>query len=377
MKYCTRCILPETYEAIQFDENGVCNVCRSSNTKHYDIDWAARRKMLEDLAERYRGRGQYDCIVPFSGGKDSTFQLWFVVRELKLKPLVVRFNHWGYRPRVHENNLRTFRLLGVDVLEFTPKWDVVRQLMLCSLRERGDFCWHCHTGVFAHTMQVAVRYQIPLVIWGESSSEYAGYYTARDMEELDEKFFNSMVNLGLTADDMYHLLDGRVDRRDLMPFEFPSQEQMQTLGARAIFLGNYIPWDTRRQVEIIKQELGWQGQPVEGIPKSYDYEKIECRWQGIRDYCKYLKRGVGRTNHLACIDIRSGHLERQNGFDMAQKYDGCRPASLDNFLEILGIDEKEFQEILSRHAAPMLDHKDGVARRGAPLEDMPRWDKLV
>lgn len=84
--------------------------------------------------------------------------------QLKLKPLVVRFNHWGYRPLVEENNTRTFKKLGVDVLEFTANWKVVRKLMLASLKESGDFCWHCHMGVFAHTMQIAVKFNIPLVV---------------------------------------------------------------------------------------------------------------------------------------------------------------------------------------------------------------------
>lgn len=93
---------------------------------------------VRNIVARYKGKGQYDCIIPFSGGKDSTFQLWYVVKKLGLKPLVVRFNHWGYRPLVLENNTRTFKKLGVDVLEFTANWQVVKKLMLVALKETGD-----------------------------------------------------------------------------------------------------------------------------------------------------------------------------------------------------------------------------------------------
>lgn len=130
MKYCTRCILPQSAESVTFDERGVCNVCRQAEIKHEEIDWAERRTILDEIVSRYKGLGQYDCIVPFSGGKDSTFQLWYVVKELGLKPLVVRFNHWGYRPLVQENNTRTFKKLGVDVLEFTANWQVVKKLKM-------------------------------------------------------------------------------------------------------------------------------------------------------------------------------------------------------------------------------------------------------
>src|SRR5438128_6315307 len=156
MRYCTRCIYPETQDTLMFDEDGVCSVCRQIEYRDEKIDWVARRKELDALLERYRDQGQYDCIVPFSGGKDSTFQAWYVVKVLGLKPLIVRFDHWFHRPLVHENNTRTFKLLGVDVLNFTPNWHVVRELMLEGLIRRGDFCWHCHTGVYAYPMQVAL-----------------------------------------------------------------------------------------------------------------------------------------------------------------------------------------------------------------------------
>ena len=92
MKYCTKCCLPESHESISFDDEGVCSVCRQAEVKHNDIDWEARKLMLEEIVNRYRNKGRYDCIIPFSGGKDSTYQLWYVVTQLHLKPLVVRFN---------------------------------------------------------------------------------------------------------------------------------------------------------------------------------------------------------------------------------------------------------------------------------------------
>jgi len=377
MRYCTKCVLPDTHETIQFDEQGVCNICRQAEVKHKKIDWDERKKILDGIIAKYRDKGQYDCIVPFSGGKDSTFQLWYVVTQLKLKPLVVRFNHWGYRPLVEENNNRTFKKLGVDVLEFTANWKVVKQLMLEALKRTGDFCWFCHTGVFAHTMQIAVKYGIPLVIWGESSSEYRAYHSAEEVEELNNKLFNEMINLSITADDMYGYLGGRVSMRDLMPFVFPPDEELKRMNAKSIWLGNYVLWNTKENVEVIKRELGWKGQKVEGIPEEYDYEKIECMFQGVRDYCKYIKRGHGRTNHLACIDIRNGDMDREKGMALAREYDGKRPASLDHFLKILGITEDEFVDILVENEVKNWGFDRNSVEKGEPLPDMEMWDKTV
>jgi len=375
MRYCTRCILPETHDTIMFDEEGVCSVCRQIDYRDEKIDWDERKKMLIDLTNEYKGKGEYDCIIPFSGGKDSTFQLWYIVKELKLKPLVVSINHWGYRPLVEENNTRTFKILGVDVIKFTPNWHVVRELMLESLKRRGDFCWHCHTGIFAYPMQIALKFNTPLLIWGESGAEYASWYSYDEFEETDEKKFNRVVNLGITADDMYEFLEGRVDRRDLNPFTYPPRKELMRIKCRSISLGNFIRWDTKKQVEIIKRELGWKGQFVEGIPPEYDYEKIECQWQGIRDYCRYVKRGVARTNHLACIDIRNKRLSREEGWALTEKYDGKRPASLDGLLKFLQISEDEFIDILTTHqVAPWVFDKTKV-QRGEPLTDMDKWDR--
>lgn len=377
MRYCTKCVLPDTHETIEFDEQGVCNICRQAEVKHKKIDWDARKKMLDDIVDAYKDKGEYDCIVPFSGGKDSTFQLWYVVRELGLKPLVVRFNHWGYRPLIEENNNRTFKKLGVDAVEFKPNWQIAKKLMLESLKRTGDFCWFCHAGVFAHTMQIAVKYNIPLVIWGESSSEYRAYHSPEELEELNGKLFKEMISLSITAEDMYEYLGGEVSKRDLMPYEFPSDEKLKKLGAKSIWLGNYICWNTKENVEIIKRELGWQGQQVEGIPPQYDYEKIECKFQGVRDWCKYIKRGHGRTNHLACIDIRNGDMDRQTGFEMAQQYDGKRPASLDYFLNIIGISEDEFTDILISNEVSDWGFDRSNIKIGEPLPDMEEWDKTV
>ena len=377
MRYCTRCILQDTHETIQFDEEGVCNVCRQAERKHTVINWEERHKMLDELVEQYRNKGIYDCIVPYSGGKDSVYQLWYIVTQLKLKPLVVRFDHWGFRPLVLENNTKIFKKLGVDVLQFTPNWKVVRKLMLESLKRTGDFCWHCHTGVFAHTMQVAIRYNTPLIFWGESPAEYRAYVKPEELAEMNQQAFDNMVSLGITAEDMYEAFGGEIPMRDLYQYVFPSREELDRLGAKSVYLGTYIKWHTKHNVETIKRELGWKGQDVEGIPAEYDYEKIECRFQGVRDYCKYVKRGHGRTNHLACIDIRNGELDREKGFEMALKYDGKRPASLDFFLKVLGITEDEFIDILQKNEVSHWGFDRTKVEKGKPLHDAELWDNTV
>lgn len=357
MKTCTRCGLPETYETIEFDANGVCNICRQQEFKQGRIDWGARKNMLDDLVAEYKGKYDYDCLVPFSGGKDSTFTLYYLVKEYKLKPLVVQFDHGFMRPNLLANNERTFKRLGVDVIRFTPKWNLVKRLMREALIRKGDFCWHCHTGIFAYPMHLAIKFNVPLVFWGEPSSEYTAYYDYNDdaIEEVDETRFNRFVNLGITAEDMKGMIekDFDLDPRDLIPYTYPPLRDLKRLRYRSVCLGSYIPWDVKKQSKLIMEELGWQGDEVEGMPSGlYSYEKIECAMQGVRDYLKFLKRGYSRVTQMTALDIRNGRMEKAEAERLIAEWEGKKPPSLELFLEYLDMSQSEFNDIVGKLVVP-------------------------
>lgn len=378
LKKCTACLLPETYETIEFDTVGVCNVCRGKEHRDTAIDWADRKRQLDALIEEHRGKADYDCIVPFSGGKDSTYTLWYLMNEYKIKPLVVRFDHGFMREGLLANNQRTFKKLGVDVLNFAPNWRVVKRLMLEALRRKGDFCWHCHTGIFSYPMHVAVRYQVPLVFWGEPSSEYTQYYDYREgeIEEVDETRFNRFVNLGITAEDMYGMIkdDFDLDPRDLAPYTYPKMRDLKKLKYRSVCLGSYIPWDVKNNVEIIRRHLGWEGDQVEGMPwDEYPYEKIECFMQGMRDYIKFAKRGYSRVSQMVALDLRNGRITKEDGQKLVAEYEGKKPHSLDIFLDYLGLDESEFNAIVSKTVVPPFEPNFGLNEWSAKPHDFEKW----
>jgi len=374
LKRCTKCIMPETWESINYDNEGVCNICRNAQIKKEKIDWQKKKEEFIELLNQYKGKGQYDCIIPFSGGKDSTYTVYTMVKEFGMKPLVVSFDHGFYRPRTLENRKKTLNKLGVDFLSFTPSWKVVKEVMLESLRRKGDFCWHCHTGIFAYPMQIAVKYNIPLLIWGEPSSEYGGYYSYDENEEVDEKRFNRFVNLGINAEDMVGMVEG-VETGDLEPFKYPSLKDLRSIKCRSVCLGSFIPWDVKKHVEVIKKELDWQEDEVEGVPPGYGYEKIECMFTGIRDYIKYIKRGLGRTAHLTSLDIRNGRMSRDEAMKLIEKYDGKRPASLDVFLEYLDMSEEEFMKIAMSHCVAPYKHDQKKTQKGEELWDQKLWHR--
>ena len=374
---CTQCLLPQTHETISYDNRGVCSVCFNSSEKDL-VNWSSRKKELFRITEEVKTQGKnYDCVVPFSGGKDSTFSLYYVVKTLKLRPLVASFDHGFYRSGLLENRDQVLKQLGVDFISFTPNWKLVKDLMLTSLKDRGDFCWHCHTGVSAFPVRTAIEKQIPLVIWGESTTEYTNYYKTNQFHDIDEELYNRIANLGISAKDMAIRLDGKYQNRELLPFEFPSQDEIKSARIRSFPLGSYIKWDTKSQVRIIKDELGWKGDSVEGVPDIYDYEKIECMMQGVRDYLKYRKRGYARATHLTSIDLRNGTLTRADALDLVSRFENTKPYSLPLFLQLLEISEAELEEIISEQ---VIDPWDGAVplRIGEKPHDYENWvNKLL
>jgi N-acetyl sugar amidotransferase len=373
LERCIKCTLPITWETLYFDDEGICNICKNWTVKQKVTDWKQREKQfLKIIKEVKERKAAYDCIVPFSGGKDTTFTLWAVVRKYGLKPLVVSFDHWFYRPRTLENRTRTFRKLGVDVITFTPNWHIVKKLMLESLIRKGDFCWHCHAGIAVYPMQIAVKFKIPLVIYGEGGGEYEGYFKFGDLEQADEWKYNRRAILGIRAEDMAGFIG--VTLRDLEPYLYPAKEVLEKVGVKSFPLGKFIPWDVKKQVEINKKELGWQEDEMESAFPGPTYEKIECMFEGVRDYIKYLKRGFSRMTHLTTLDIRHGRMRREEAMKFIKKYEGKKPRSLEVFLEYLDLTEQEFNEIVSRHLIPPARQIDPESLpEGVKLWDQDMW----
>jgi len=229
--------------------------------------------------------------------------------------------------------------------------------MLQSLLEKGDFCWHCHTGIFSYPMWVALEKKIPLVLWGEPSSEYSSYYSYEEIEEVNEDRFNQIVNLGVTAEDMQIRLGGNHDKRDFKPYTYPPRKSLKEAGIASLPLGSFIAWNPQEQSRLIMEELGWKGDEVEGVPPGFVYEKIECYMQGVRDYIKYRKRGYSRVSHLMALELRKGAIDEQSAKNVISEYEGKRPASLDLFLDMLGLNESEFEDIVKRHRVDPWDDK--------------------
>ncbi|MFC1822876.1 N-acetyl sugar amidotransferase, partial [Thermodesulfobacteriota bacterium] len=218
LRYCLRCCMPETNEGMQFDEIGICLACRSSEQKMH-INWVNRQKKLNEIIEYYRAKSgdNYDCIVPISGGKDSAFQLHVLTQVYKVKPLAVTFNHNWYSKTGKYNLENLLEKMDVDHIMFTPHRSLVNRLARKSIHKIGDSCWHCHMGVEAFPLQVAVKWNIPLLIYGESPAEHSGRSTYLENPEFSHDFF-VQHSAKVTPNDM---IGDDISMKDMCPFEPP------------------------------------------------------------------------------------------------------------------------------------------------------------
>jgi N-acetyl sugar amidotransferase len=342
LQYCVRCCMPETQEGITFDEFGVCPACRASEEKIH-IDWTARQRKLREILERRRAEAgdNYDCIVPISGGKDSTFQLHVLVKVYGMKPLAVTFSHNWYTKTGLYNLYNSLEMFGVDHIMFTPNRGVVNKLAKKSLGMIGDSCWHCHAGVGAFPLQIAVRFKIPLLIWGESLSESDGRATYLEgVTQYDRDYFTK-VSARFEADAM---TDANITAKEVNPFQLPSAEDIERAGVVGLHLGDYVFWDDERQTEFVKRVYGWKEDYVEGTYKRY--KSVECAMAGVHDYAKFVKRGFGRGTDHASQDVRAGLITRDEGMELAKKADLARPRALDYYLDITGQTDREFVQTL-------------------------------
>ena len=345
MKYCNQCVMPSTRPDLSLDEEGVCDACRSYEQRA-EIDWEARGKELPKILEKYRNRsgGNWDCIVPVSGGKDSTYQVIRIL-ELGLNPLCVTSITCDLSD-IGRKNIQNIKQIGVDYIEVSPNPKIRAKLNRIGLTRVGDISWAEHLGIFTIPVRAAVQFNVPLLIWGENSqNEYGGPAVAAKNNVLNCQWLEQFGGLlGMQASDLIGT-EG-IEARHLIHYTYPSDEELARVGVTGLFLGYYLPWDGLTNT-LISQAYGFTTyhKTVEG--SMVNYENLDNHQTGIHDYFKFLKFGFGRATDLACSHIRRGRLKRSDALDIVRRLDGTFPweylgKSLEDILDPLDITVDEF-----------------------------------
>jgi N-acetyl sugar amidotransferase len=356
VQYCTRCVYPAIAATpLTFDEHGICSGCRVSDQKQH-INWDERWQMFKELVDEYRATDNYDIVIPVSGGKDSYYQT-HVAKTLGLKPLLVTYHGNNYLPEGEYNLHRMREVFDCDHIIVRPSVDVLVKMNRIGFKLQGDNNWHAHCGIFTVPIQVAVRYKVPLMLWGEHGfMDLGGMYSYNDFVEFTAKH---RLEHSLRGYDWYDFTDEGLERlhrpelkegltaKDLLWAQYPSDEKIDEVGVRGIYLSNFVNWDANEHVKLVVEKYNWRPaqQPFERTYRMFS-NLDDMHENGVHDYLKFIKLGYGRGTDHACKDIRAGIMTREQGIEMVRKYDHVKPRrDLERWLEYVDMTEEEFDHI--------------------------------
>lgn len=357
IRWCTRCLYPSISAApMEFDERGVCMGCRMAEVKTGigPSEWRRRKELLRDILEKYRCRDgrRHDCVIAVSGGKDSWFQTHVIKHEFGLNPLLVTYdgNNWtspGWR-----NMTRMREVFGCDHIVVRPAVEVLKKLNRLAFIVMGDMNWHAHVGITTVPVRVAAQHHIPLVIWGEHGYlDLCGQFSMDDFPEMSyrdrlEHFargyeWNYFVGMeGLTAQDM-------------IPWMYPTDQELFDLDLRGLYLGNYVYWEANEHGKMVVEKYGFE---TSDIAFERTYRRMsnldDMHENGVHDYLKYVKFGYGRCTDHACKDIRAGLITREQGIELVRRMDPVKSSDLKRWLEYVDMTEAEFDAIADTFRDP-------------------------
>lgn len=355
MEFCSRCLYPKNHPLyLYIDEEGVCSGCRVHEEKD-TLDWKPRADKLGRIFEAYKNRSgnNYDCIIPVSGARDSYFIVHTVKNIYGMNPLLVTYNK-QYNTAEGIRNLANLRIqFDCDIMTLTVNPDTVKKITRATMRKMGSIYWHCLAGQTVYPVQVAVKFKIPLIIWGAHQGiDQVGMFSHLDEVEMTRKYRKEHDLMGYEAEDLVDDFDG-IGEEDIVQFRYPDDKELERVGVRGIYLNNYIRWDTKAQHEKMISEFGYKTQKQ---TRTFDsYNDVDCfNYSDVHDYIKFIKHGYGKVTDHASREIRLRRMTRKQGMEMVKQYTTQFPQNLSLFLDWLGITENSFHYIIDQHRNPVL-----------------------
>ncbi len=354
MRYCKRCLQPDTRPGILFDDNQVCYACKYEESKA-SIDWAAREAELKGFAEEAKAEAKkrgnvYDCVIGVSGGKDSTFQAVYAKEKLGLNPLLINCMP-DEITEIGRKNIENLNNLGFDIISVRPNPIVAKKLARKSFFERGNIIAASEYCLWASAYIMAVKFNIPLIIQGENAALTLG--TAKNQETTGNAFaVMQLETLRGASVDSFIDPANNITEKDVFLYRIPTVEEMEAKGIRAVFLQYYAKeWSQVNNADFaVARGLTGRSEELHDLGRYRRYSALDCDLQIPNQMIKYLKFGFGFTTDEVCYDIREGRLSREDAKWYVNEYDGkCGEQYIDMACKYLDITKEEFWEVVDRY----------------------------
>lgn len=347
IKYCTKCVNSNQRPRITFDDNGVCSACNFADFKDHKIDWKKREEELWALCDKYRRNdGTYDCIVPSSGGKDSAFVAHQLKHKFNMNPLTVTWAPHLYTDigfQNHQNHIHVGDLANILV---TPPGNTHRKLTKLSFENLGDPFLPFIFGQNNMPLQMAEKFNIPLIFYGENSEvEYGGNMADAFVPTRDWEHKNTSILMSGMPPETF--LKYGIREQDLYPYLPPSVDSLKKLGLEIHYFGYYHKWIPQENYYYCVEHTGFKANPVRSEGTYSKYASLDDKIDGFHYYLMFIKFGFGRATSDAAHEVRDGHITREEAKALVGRFDGEFPSKyFETFLEYCDITEDQFWEVV-------------------------------
>ena len=350
------------HRALHFDEEGICDACKFAELKE-QIDWAKREEELLELLDKHRRNdGYYDCIVPGSGGKDSAFQAHILKYKYGMHPLTVTWPPILYTDYGYNNFKNWIDVGGFDNISFNRNGRVMKILTKLSIENIFHPFQTFILGQKNLAPKLALKYNIPLIFYGENEAEY-GNPIADNAFSLRDKSYFAMNNLdeiylgGVSVKELTEKYDLHLN--DLMSFLPPNYEELEKSDLEVHYLGYYLKWTPQEAYYYAVEHTNFQARPFRTQGTYSKYNSIDDKIDDLHYYTTFVKFGIGRATYDASQEIRNKHLTREEGVALVKRFDGEFPDRYFNeVMDYIGMDPEHFLELCDKFRSPHLWKKE-------------------
>ena len=353
ISFCKTCLMPDSRPRIVFDNKGICNACLYSKKKK-EIEWNSRKNEFLELINKIKNdskkyNSHYDCVVPWSGGKDSTSIALKLKFEYGLNPLLVTFSPLLVNECGSFNREELLKM-GFDSIFLRPNQKVSKKLAKRFFIERGNPKVAWDAGINTGPVKVALNYNISTIFYAEhGESEYGGLVLDKESEK--KRNLREVIEHQV-GDFPENWTSNEIDIKDLSPYIYPSKEELSKKNSTAYYFGYFFKWSMLENYEYVKEKMPkFKTNPNGRTQGTFtDFDSLDDKIDGLYYYMQYIKFGFGRATRDSCRMIQNNQMTREKGIELARKYDAEFPEkNFDEVLEYLEIDKKKFEEIVNKH----------------------------
>ena len=361
--WCKNCLNMSTRPRITFDEKGWCNACQWMEEKK-SMDWEPRQKELIDLLKKNRStNGNFDCIVPVSGGKDGSYVSYMLKHKYGMNPLAVTVRP-ALSLEIGDKNLYNFISSGYNHIHLSPNPKVMARLNKYGFIEKGFPYYGWLIAIMTAVIRTAANFKIPLLFYGEDGEiEYGGSTESKNKALYDINYMKSVYLEG-GHDIVFNriLADGDISEADLSFFNFPTDEEISEVGLSFTHWSYFEPWDSYRNYIVAKEHCGLIEKDEGNTDTFTNFSQNDQALYALHAYLMYLKFGFGRATQDAGIEIRRGSMTRDQALNLVRMFDNSYPSALiDTYLEYYKMTKEEFDAVLDKYVnKELFEKKEGI-----------------